>query len=406
MNLSKAGFSTKAVHAGEQPDELTGAVPSPIYQNSTFAFKSADHAARVFQGQEQGYAYSRLGNPTNRSLEEKLGLLEGGVDAVVTASGMAAVSTLVGSLVRADDHILAAGALYSATYTFLDQLAPRMGLAVSFADATKVSEFRSGMRASTRMIYIETPANPTMDVVDIAAVAELARSIGALLVVDNTFATFYNQRPLQLGANLVLHSATKYIGGHSDVVAGAIIGSQEHIGLIRSTLKVTGGILGPFEAWLLLRGLRTLPLRVARQNETAQRVAEFLQERPEVARVLYPGLPSHSGHAIAKRQMSGYGGVLSFELKGGVEAGRTLMNSVELCTLAVSLGSVETLIEHPASMTHAGVPPAARQKAGITDGLVRLAVGIEDAEDIIEDLRQALERTNRTIAGRIGAGLT
>ena len=397
MDLSKAGFSTRAVHAGEHPDELTGAVSPPIYQTSAFAFKSAEHAARIFAGQEKGFAYSRLGNPTTRMLEEKLAFLEGGTDAVATASGMAAVSTLVTALLQSGDHVVSARVVYSATYTFLDELAPRGGLAVTFVDGSRVSELRAGIRSNTKMIFVETPANPTLDVVDIAAAAELAREAGALLVVDNTFATFYNQRPLELGAHLVIHSATKYIGGHSDVIAGAIVGSAEHMPRVRETLKVTGGVLGPFEAWLLLRGLKTLPLRVGRQNETAQKVAEFLAERPEVARVLYPGLPDHAGHEIASRQMTGYGGVLSFEMKGGVEAGRLLMNSVDLCTLAVSLGGVETLIEHPASMTHVNVPRDAREKAGITDGLVRLAVGLEEADDIIADLSQALERVGRGV---------
>lgn len=392
MDLSRARISTKVVHAGEHPDDATGAIIPPIYQTSTFAFKSAEHGARLFSGDEVGYIYTRLSNPTTRVLEEKLAFLEGGEDALATASGMAAVSTVASSILRQGDHLVSARVIYSATYALFEEIVPRMGVSVSFVDGASLKDLRAEVRQNTKMIFIETPGNPTLDIIDIAAVAEVAREVGAVLVVDNTFATFYNQRPLELGADAVIHSATKYIGGHSDVVAGAIVGSKDLVAAARSVLKVTGACLGPFDAWLLIRGLKTLSLRVARQNETAQKVAEFLQRRPEVVRVFYPGLANHPGHDIARRQMSGFGGVLSFELKGGVEAGRQLMNSVQLCTLAVSLGGVETLIEHPASMTHAKVPRAAREKAGITDGLVRLAVGVEDAEDIIEDLAQALDR--------------
>ena len=392
MDLSRARISTKVVHAGEHPDDATGAIIPPIYQTSTFAFKSAEHGARLFSGDEVGYVYTRLSNPTTRVLEEKLAFLEGGEDALVTASGMAAVSTVASSILRQGDHLVSARVVYSATYALFEEIVPRMGVSVSFVDGSSLRELRAEVRQNTKMIFIETPGNPTLDIIDIGAVAEVAREVGAVLVVDNTFATFYNQRPLELGADAVIHSATKYIGGHSDVVAGAIVGSKDLVAAARGILKLVGACLGPFDAWLLIRGLKTLSLRVARQNETAQKVAEFLQRRPEVVRVFYPGLADHPGHDIARRQMSGFGGVLSFELKGGVEAGRQLMNSVQLCTLAVSLGGVETLIEHPASMTHAKVPRAAREKAGITDGLVRLAVGVEDAEDIIEDLAQALDR--------------
>jgi methionine-gamma-lyase len=392
MDLSAKGISTRAVHAGEHPDDSTGALVPPIYQTSTFAFKNAEQGARLFSGDEKGYIYTRLSNPTTRVLENKLALLEGGDDAVATASGMAAISTVVSSVLQQGDHLVSARTIYGATYTLFEELLPRMGISVSFADGSRVSEVKARVQPNTRMIFIETPGNPTLDIVDIAAVAEIARETGATLVVDNTFATFCNQRPLEMGAHVVVHSATKYIGGHSDVVAGAIIGSKELVDTARGVLKLTGAILGPFDAWLLIRGLKTMALRVARQNETAQKLAEFLCKRPEVSQVFYPGLPDHPNHHVARHQMSGFGGVLSFELKGGIEAGRQLMNSVQLCTLAVSLGGVETLIEHPASMTHAKVPRDVREKAGITDGLVRLAVGVEDVEDIIEDLAQALDR--------------
>ncbi|MBI2849253.1 MAG: PLP-dependent transferase [Chloroflexi bacterium] len=390
MDLRKVGPSTKAVHAGHGPDKLTGALVPPIYQTSTFAFHSAEHGARLFAGEEEGYIYSRLGNPTVTALAGKIAALEGGEEALITSSGMAAISTAMAALTRARDHIVSTQVIYGATYTFLRDIVSRFGIEVSFVKGASLENIRAALTPSTRLVYIETPANPTLEVIDIAAVAGLTREVGAMLVVDNTFATFYNQHPLALGADLVVYSATKYIGGHGDVIGGAVVGSKELIGQVRRILRNTGGILGPLEAWLLVRGLKTFALRMARHNENGLAVAEFLAGHPRVRCVHYPGLPQFPGHEIARAQMSGFGGMIAFEVEGGVAGGMSLVNAVELCTLAVSLGDVSTLIEHPASMTHAGVPKDVRGGMGITDGLVRLSVGIEDADDIVADLEQAL----------------
>ena len=392
MNLENTGPSTRAVHSGEAPDKQNRSLIPPLYQTSTFAFDNAKQGARLFAGQEEGYIYTRLGNPTLRVLEEKLAALEGGEDALVTSSGMGAISTALVGLTQAGDHVVSAVAIYGATYHLFHGLMSKFGLSFSFVDATKVENIRKAIQPNTRVIFIETPANPTLDITDIAATARLAKDSGATLIADNTFATFYNQLPLALGADLVVHSATKYINGHGDLVAGAIIGPRPVVqGLRRHSMELLGTCLGPFEAWLTTRGLRTMALRMARHNENGLAVARFLQGHPAVSRVHYPGLPEHLGHDIARKQMSGFGGMVSFELAGGLEAGETLVDSVKLCTLAVSLGSVETLIQHPASMTHAGVPPDVRRQMGITDGLVRLSVGIEDAPDIMADLGQALD---------------
>ena len=392
MNLRDTGPSTRAVHSGETPDKQNRSLIPPLYQTSTFAFDNAKQGARLFAGQEEGYIYTRLGNPTLRVLEEKLAALEGGENALVTSSGMGAISTALVGLTQAGDHVVSAVAIYGATYHLFHGLMSKFGLSFSFVDATKVENIRKAIQPNTRVIFIETPANPTLDITDIAATARLAKDSGATLIADNTFATFYNQLPLALGADLVVHSATKYINGHGDLIAGAIIGPRSAIhDLRRHSMELLGTCLGPFEAWLTTRGLRTMALRMARHNENGLAVARFLQGHPAVSRVHYPGLPEHLGHDIARKQMSGFGGMVSFELAGGLEAGERLVDSVKLCTLAVSLGSVETLIQHPASMTHAGVPQDVRRQMGITDGLVRLSVGIEDAPDIMADLGQALD---------------
>ncbi len=394
MELENLGASTRSVHAGESPDPLTGSLTPPLYQSSVYAFRDAAQGADLFAGRGEGYIYTRLGNPTLKTLERKLALLEGADDAVVTSSGMAAIATATAALARAGDHVVSAEVIYGATYTLFHDVWSRFGLETSFVNSTDPDEYRKAIRKNTRIIFIETPSNPTMEVIDIAALAEIARESGACLMVDNTFATPINQNPLALGAHLVAHSASKYLGGHADVIAGAVAGSATLIKEVRQNLKVLGTVLGPFEGWLILRGLKTLALRVARHNENGLAVARFLEGRPEVSRVFYPGLKSHPGHETAARQMRGFGGMLSFELKGGHDSGIRLVNSVRLCTLAVSLGDVCSLIEHPASMTHAGVPLEERLRGGISDGLVRLSVGIEDAPDIIADLGQALDRAS------------
>lgn len=386
-------FTTRAVHAGQEPDPLTGAVSVPIYETSTFVFKNAEQGARRFAGTEEGYIYTRLGNPTIKALERSLAELEDGEDARVCATGMAAINTAVTSLAKKGDHVISTESLYGGTAKLFLDILPKYGIEFTLTDTSKIRNVENAIKPNTKLIYIETPSNPTLELTDLGAAANIAKQHKILTVVDNTFMSPYFQRPLNLGIDVSLHSLTKYLNGHSDVVGGAIITSKDLIKQIDPILKNTGATLGPFEAWLTLRGIKTLPLRMDRHNENALKIAKWLEKHPKVEKVHYPGLESHPQHELAKKQMTGFGGVLSFEIRGGLEAGRKLMNSVKLCTLAVSLGAVETLIEHPASMTHAIVPKEERLKTGITDSLVRLAVGIEDADDIIADLNQALEKT-------------
>lgn len=392
------GFNTKAVHAGQKPCPATGAHVTPIYQTSTFVFKDVDQGARRFAGEEAGYIYTRLGNPTLTELEAKMAALEGGEAALGAASGMAAISTALLTLLKQGDHIVAGDTLYGCTHGFIHEMLPQYGIEVTMVDTSHLENIEKAMKSNTKVVYVETPVNPTMTLVDLKGAAKIAHKHGARLIVDNTFMSPYLQRPIELGADVVVHSATKYIGGHGDVVAGIIISSKELIDLMRIPYqKDLGGILSPFDAWLLLRGLKTLGIRMDRHCENAQKVAEYLEKHPLIDAVHYPGLPSHPQHELAKKQMDGFGGMMSFELKGGLEAGKVLMNSVKMITLAVSLGCVDSLIQHPASMTHSPVPREERLKAGITDGQVRLSVGIEDIEDIIADLEQALKEVERAV---------
>lgn len=385
------GVSTTAVHAGHPPDDAIGAVTPPIYQTATFAYESAEQGAARFAGEADGYIYTRYGNPTLAVFEERLAALEGTGAALATSSGMAAISTTLLGLLRAGDHIVATDALYTATRVLLRETLPGLGVECSIVDGASETAIADAMRERTRVVYCETPGNPTLDLVDLAAVARISREHGATSVCDNTFATPINQRPCEYGIDVVVHSATKYIGGHGDIVGGAICASREMIDRLWSAHIQVGGCMSPFNAFLAARGLQTLPLRMRAHNENALGVARALQEHPKVERVIYPGLPSHPQHELASRQMDGFGGMVCFELSGGLEAGRRMMNAVTLCTLTVSLGDVKTLISHPASMTHAALTPEERRQAGITEGLVRMSVGIEDAEDIIADLEQALE---------------
>lgn len=391
MSKTSKGFSTRAVHSGQQPDPCFGALSTPIYQTSTFVFKDVAQGASRFSGDEEGYIYTRLGNPTQSALEAKMADLEGGEAAAAFASGMAAVTAVLLALVKQGDNVVHTSALYGCTYAFLHELAPRFGITATGVDTADLDAVTQAITPDTKVVYLETPANPTMRLCDIAAIAEIAHARGAKVVVDNTFMTPYYQRPLELGADVVVHSATKYIGGHGDVIAGLAVGPKELLDEIKmTTLKDIGGIISPFNAWLLLRGLKTLAVRMDRHNNNGLAVAKFLEDHAAVAKVYYPGLPSFAQHQLALRQMSGFGGILSFELKGGYEAGVKMMNSVKLCHLAVSLGDVDSLIQHPASMTHSVVPEQEREQTGITPGLVRLAVGIEDVDDIIADLDQAM----------------
>ena len=394
MNLQNKGYNTKIIHAGQHPDETTGALATPITQTSTFVFESAQQGAARFALEEPGYIYTRIGNPTQAALEEKLAVLEGGEAALATASGISAISTTLLTLCGQGDHIVSSGAIYGCTHALLSHSLPKFGIDVDFVDASNVDNIKEAIKPNTKIIYIETPANPTLAVMDVKACAQLAHDNGALLVVDNTFMSPYCQNPLKLGADIVVHSLTKYINGHGDVVAGVIVGKQDFINQARfvGVKDITGGVISPFNAWLTLRGLKTLAVRMDRHCSNAMKVAEFLEQHPAVTKVNYPGLPSHPSHELAKKQMSDFGGVISFEINGGVQEGQTIMNSVELCLLAVSLGDTETLIQHPASMTHSPMSPEQRMAAGIPDGLIRISVGLEDAEDIIADLDQAFKK--------------
>lgn len=392
--LSRKGFSTRAIHAGAQKNQF-GALAAPIYQTSTFVFDSAEQGGRRFALEEDGYIYSRLGNPTLTMVEEKVAALEGGEACMSASSGMGAVTSAIWPLVQQGDHIVAAKTLYGCTFAFLEHGLARYGVEVTFVDARDPEEIRRAMRPNTKVVYLETPANPTMYITDIEAVAQIAhQQEGVTVMVDNTFCTPYICRPLEHGADVVIHSATKYLNGHGDVIAGFIVGSAEYIKEVRllGVKDLTGSVLGPFEAFLIARGIKTLAIRMEAHSAGAQKVAEFLEKHPKVTSVAYPGLPSFPQYDLAKKYMSLPGGIISFEIAGGVEAGKTFINSLELAAIAVSLGDAETLIQHPASMTHSPYNEEERLASGITDGLIRLSVGLEDPEDIIADLRQGLDR--------------
>lgn len=392
MDTKGFKFNSKAIHAGHIHDKSAGSHVTPIYQTSTFCFDNAEQGGKRFAGKEEGYIYTRLGNPNTTELAEKVAQLENGECGLITSSGMSAISTVLIGVLKKGDHILASDTLYGCTYTFISEMLPQYGIEVTFVDAEDLQNVQDNIKANTKIIYIETPANPTMKVIDIKKSAEIAHRAGALLVVDNTFMTPYLQRPLELGADLVVHSATKYIGGHGDVVAGIIVGSRKIITMIEPYLKNFGGTTSPFDAWLLMRGLKTLGIRMKTHCENALIVAEYLDKHPKIKKVYYPGLKSHPQYDLSQTQADGFGGMISFELNGTIESGITLMNSVQMITLAVSLGSVDSLIQHPASMTHAGIPREERIKSGIGDSLVRLSVGIENIEDILADLSQALDK--------------
>jgi len=386
---SRWGFTTKAVHGGKMADAHKSVVP-PIYQTATFYYDTAEEGARLGQEIPPGYVYTRWANPTTRALEEKVALLEGAEDALATASGMAAVSSAVLTALRRGDHAVAPGAVYQATYQLFAEILPSYGIEATVIPDTAVTSYERALRPSTKLLFIETPNNPTLGITDIAGVVELARSRGALTIADNTFATPYNQNPIALGADVVVHSATKYLGGHHDLTAGVLAGSAAFITRAKRILRIFGGTIDPFGAWLAMRGLITLGLRVERQNASAQRLAEFLAAHQKVERVYYPGLPSHPGHALARRQMRGFSGMLSFEVRGGYDRGVHVLEALRVAKRATSLGGTTTLVSHPASLSSVHMPRAVREAAGITDGLIRVSVGIEDPEDLLEDFEQAL----------------
>jgi len=384
---------TAVIHAGQEPDAVYGGVSVPIYQSSTFAFESAEQGAARFAGRDSGYIYTRIANPTIRALEESLATLEGGFDASATATGMAAVTTIYTALLDKDAHMVGTASIYGPSRTVIENEYSRFGVKADFVDTSDLRNVEKALRPETRLLFIETPANPTLAITDLRACARLARDRGIPLVVDNTFSSPLLQSPLALGADVVMHSLTKFINGHSDVVGGVIIAREEALHRrLRKVLVLMGGTMDPHQAWLVLRGVRTLALRVEKSQANALDLAPWLAAHPKVAWVNYPGLETHPQHALAKEQMRGFGSMLCFGLKGGYEAGRKMINGVRLCTLAVSLGGIESLIQHPASMTHAGVAKEHREMAGITDDLIRLSVGCEGGDDIRADLEQALDK--------------
>jgi methionine-gamma-lyase len=384
-------FATLAVHAGETPCPVTGALDTPIYQSTTFVSADADEMAAVYGEEKFGYMYTRYGNPTLHALEQKLAALEGGEAALAASTGMAAISTAILGFIKAGDHVVAARSLYGAAYNFLNKKLPRMDACATFVQSTRVEDYENAIRPNTRLIYFETPSNPVLEILDIAELARLGQSHGIPTMIDNTFASPALQQPIPLGVSVVVHSATKYLCGHGDAMGGAIIGPKDYVSeLVHEVIRDFGGVLSPFNAWLILRGIRTLHLRMPAHCANAQRIAEFLDQHPKVEHVNYPGLVNNPGHAIARKQMKAFGAMLSFEVKGGYEGGKRVMDGVKIFARAASLGDTRSLIVHSASTSHRAVPREQRLAIGITDGLVRLSVGVEAADDLIEDLNQAL----------------
>lgn len=393
MKHSDMNLDTACIHAGQSPDKLFGGVSVPIYQSSTFAFADADEGAARFSGKDKGYKYTRIGNPTNAALESCVAALEGGVGAIATATGMSAISTVFMTFLGAGKHAVATGSLYGPTRTLLEKELSRFGVESTFVDSSNHENIKKAIKPNTTLIYIETPANPTLSITDLKACAQVAKEAGIPLVVDNTFCSPLLQQPLKLGADVVLHSMTKFLNGHSDVVAGILVAKDpEILKRMHGVICQMGGTIDPHQAWLVLRGIKTLAMRVKTAQASAMKIAEELEKHPKIEWVKYPGLKSHPQYELAKQQMAGPGAMISFEVKGGVKGGKTVMDSVSLSTLAVSLGGIESLIQHPASMTHASMGEKARKEAGITDGLVRLSVGCEDYDDIKNDLWQALDK--------------
>jgi methionine-gamma-lyase len=392
MNTKDKGFNTKLIHAGAFEDEF-GSATVPIYQTSTFKFKNAQHGADCFSGKSDGYIYTRIANPTIRVFEKNVAELENGYDGIATSSGMAAVTSVLMALLGGGSHIVSSDAVYGPVRGLIEMDFSRFHVDATFVNTSDLDAVKAAIRPETKVLYVETPANPTMNVTDLAACHRIAKEHGLLLVVDNTFCSPYLQKPLNLGADVVLHSITKFINGHADIVGGVIVAKDPGIyKKIRHSMVYLGCNMDPTQAFMVLRGIKTLGIRIERAQENAQKIANFLQGHPKVAWIKYPGLESHPQFELVKKQMKGPGSMMSFGLKGGYEAGRKLMDNVHLALLAVSLGGVETLIQHPASMTHAGISHEHKMIAGITDDLVRFSVGIEDVEDIIYDLEQALNK--------------
>ncbi len=390
MDTKKAGFNSKLIHAGGFKDTKGSAV-TPIYQTSTFSFESADHGAACFAGESDGYIYTRLGNPNIEELEKTVAELENGFGGIATSSGMAAVNVCYLGLLSAGDHMVSHNAVYGPSRSIMESLYPRFKVESTYVDATNIDNVLNAIRPNTKVLYIETPANPTIGITDLKAMAKIAKEHNLKLVVDNTFCSPYLQKPLDLGADIVLHSMTKFINGHADIVAGMVVTkTEEDYKLLKPIMMNIGCNMDPHQAWLTRRGLKTLAIRIERAQESAIKVADYLESHPKVEWVLYPGLKSHPQYELGKEQMSGPGAMISFEVKGGLKSGKIVMNSVKMALLAVSLGGIETLIQHPASMTHSKLSDEKQLEGGITKGLIRLSIGIEDVEDIITDLDQAL----------------
>ncbi len=392
MDTKNLGFNTKLIHSGGHKDQY-GSATVPIYQTSTFIFEDADYGAKCFSGEKDGYIYTRIGNPTVRALEKTIAELENGFDGIAVSSGMAAVTTIYMALLGQGAHMVSTDAVYGPSRVVMEDHFSRFGVESTYVNTSDVNNVINAIRPNTKVLYLETPANPTMEITDLKECVRIAHEKGIIVVVDNTFCSPYLQKPLNYGVDVVFHSMTKFINGHADIVGGIIVArTKEVYSKLRPMMVNMGCCIDPHQAYLVIRGLKTLSIRMDRSQQSAVVIADFLESHPKVEWVKYPGLKSHPQYELAKQQMEGPGSMISFELKGGVDAGKVLMNNVNIAILAVSLGGVETLIQHPASMTHSKMSIEKRQAAGITDGLVRYSVGIENVEDLLADLSQALDK--------------
>ena len=392
METKNLGFNSKLIHGGGYKDKFRG-VNVPIYQSSTFSFESAEEGAKCFNGESDGYIYTRLGNPTINVLENIIAELEKGFGGIATSSGMGAVNTVYMGLLSQGDHIISSDAVYGPSRVVMEGQYSHFGIESTYVNTSNIENIKKAIKHNTKVLYLETPANPTIEITDLKACSELAKANNLIMVVDNTFSSPYLQRPIEFGADVVFHSLTKFINGHADIVGGIVVVKDDVLyKKLRSTMINLGCNMDPHQAYLVIRGLKTLGIRVEKAQENAIKIAEYLEKHPKVKWIKYPGLKSHPQHELAKKQMDGFGSMISFGLKGGFNAGKTLMNNIKLAILAVSLGGVESLIEHPASMTHSKVSQKDKIKAGITDELVRYSVGIEDVSDLISDIEQALEK--------------